>query len=143
MFLQHPFSANRQFRYLAVGVWNTLAGCGIYAGFYFVFRNQLHYLTIAVMAHLVAGLNSWVGFRYLVFHSKAPWLAEYLRFNLSCLMVLLFQLAGLWALVDYGGMHPIASQLVLVGLTVLLSYVVHSRFSFRQNVFQDSNDILH
>lgn len=138
---KHDFFSHRQFRYLAVGAWNTLVGCLMFAGFYFLLRSHLHYLSIAVIAHLLAALNSWVGFRWLVFRSKAPWLAEYMRFNLSSLFVLGLQLGGLWVLVDYGGLHPVASQLFLVVFTVILGYVIHSRFSFRQRVFQDQDEI--
>lgn len=139
-FLARPFFRHQRIRYLAVGAWNTLAGCGIFAAFYYLLQNRLHYLVIAVLAHLLAVGNSWLGFRWLVFRSKAAWFSEYLRFNLSCLMVLAFQLAGLWLLVDYANIHPVISQLALVVLTVLLGYAIHSKFSFRQSVFQEQDE---
>lgn len=125
--------------YLIVGGWNTLAGLGIFAGVYFFLSDTIHYLFVSMLAHAVAVLQSWFAYRSLVFHSKEPWLPEYVRFNLSALLVLIFQLFGLWVLVDHLKIHPLISQSILVVLTVILSYVIHTKFSFNQTVFKDTN----
>ena len=131
---------NRHNRYLAVGAWNTVAGLGIFAGFYFLLHHWWHYLAIAALSHFLSVCNAWLGFRIFVFRSRAARLPEFIRFNLSYLFVFVFQLAGMWVMVDYAGFHPIFSQVVLLILAVLLSYVMHSVFSFRQAVFNDGQE---
>jgi len=131
---------NRQYRYLAVGLWNTLVGVGIFSGLYFLFHQRLHYLAIAFLSYFLSVCHAWLGFRYFVFRSKAPWLQELLRFHFSYLFVFSFQLVGLWSLVDFAGVHPVVSQVVMLMLSVLLSYVMHTLFSFKQVVFHDGQE---
>lgn len=125
--------------YLIVGGWNTLAGLGIFAGVYFFLSNTIHYLFIATLAHVIAVFQAWFAYRTLVFHSKKPWFVEYFRFNLSALLVLIFQLFGLWVFVDHLKIQPLVSQSILVVLTVVFSYFVHTKFSFDQTVFKEPN----
>lgn len=131
----------RQYRYVFVGVWNTLAGCVIFAGLYFFLHDRWHYIAVAVVAHLAATMNSWLSFRQCVFYSNSPWLAEYLRFNLSSLVVLCFQVLGLWFLVDFLGLHPVTSQIGLAMSAALLGYLAHTTYSFRQKVVAEASNI--
>ncbi len=128
--------SQKKLRYLMVGAWNTLAGCSIFAGAYAIWGTTVHYLVIAILSHFVAVLQSWLTFRYLVFQSTAPRLREYLRFNISSLLILAIQMSGLWLLVDCFNLHPMLSQPVLVTMTVIAGYFVHSAFSFRKPMFK-------
>lgn len=127
--------SDEKLRYLAVGGWNTLAGCAIFALFYFLLADRMHYLAIAVLSHVVAVGNAWISYRRLVFRSRAPLLPEYLRFNVSSLTVLAANIALLWLLVDAAGLHPITSQVFAVVFTVIAGYLIHKRFSFRDRTF--------
>lgn len=127
--------SQKKLRYLIVGAWNTLAGCGIFAGAYAIWGTTVHYLVITIISHFIAVLQSWLTFRYLVFQSTAPCLSEYLRFNISSLLVLAIQMSGLWLLVDYFCLHPMFAQPVLVTITIVVGYFVHSTFSFRKPIF--------
>lgn len=122
---------SRRFRYLAAGGWNTLFGCALFAALYTALAGVMHYLAIAVVSHLIAVCQAWLIYRRLVFYSSEPWLQEYLRFNLSSLLVLGFQVAGLWTAVELLGFRPIISQAILVIMAVIFSYLIHANFSFR------------
>jgi putative flippase GtrA len=121
---------NRRFRFLAAGGWNTMIGCAVFALIYYLFDGRLHYLIIATIAHVIAVFNAWIVYRRFVFASRKPWFAEYLRFNVSSLIILGVQIAGLWILVNYFGFHPVPSQIALVLFIVMFSYVLHLKFTF-------------
>jgi putative flippase GtrA len=124
---------DEKLRYLVVGGWNTAFGCALYAALYALLATRVHYLALAVASHLLSVLNAWLCYRNFVFKSKGEPLAEYLRFNLSMLAVLLFQVGTLWVLVHFMGLHPVASQIAILVMTVILSYAIHSHFSFQKN----------
>ena len=122
---------NQQVRYVIVGGWNTMVGCGVFALLYCLFSSYLHYQVIAALSHCISVFHSWLMYRHFVFHSKAPMIMEYLRFNFSSLFVLGMQMAGLWMLVGHAGLNPLLSQPFIVMLTVLTGYLMHRYFSFK------------
>jgi putative flippase GtrA len=121
---------NLRFRFLAAVGWNTMIGCAVFALMYYLFNGRLHYLMIAAISHVIAVFNAWIVYRRIVFVSRKPWLPEYLRFNLSSLIILGAQMSGLWVLVDYFGFHPVPSQIALVLFIVMFSYALHLKFTF-------------
>jgi putative flippase GtrA len=117
-------------RYVVVGGWNTLAGYTIFFACYVLLAEQLHYMLIALLSHVVATLNAWVCYRRLVFFSTMRWFTEYLRFNLSCGLLIAFQLFILFVLSGLLGVHPLVAQAVAIIISVGVSYLVHKHFSF-------------
>jgi len=118
-------------RYLLVGGWNMLFGTAMFSSLYLLLSAHLHYLAILVISHVLSSINNWIMYRRLVFGSRADRLAEFVRFNVSSLIVLGFNFAGLWLLVSVFGLHPIVSQILLLVATVTLSYLIHAGYSFR------------
>lgn len=121
---------SRKVRFLAIGAWNTLFG---YLSFYVLFlivADRLHYLFVALIAHFVAVTQSYFTQRRLVFLSNAPIAREFLRFNTSHIGTLLFGLLAMSLLVETVGLSPLAAQAIIIVMSMILSYLLHSRFSF-------------
>lgn len=123
--------ASRKLRYLLVGGLNSLVGYGLGVGLYLLLSPALHILLIGLVANLLAISFSFTTQKLLVFRTKGRWLSEYLRSYLVYGGMGVMGTVLLWALVD--GIHlPIwIAQGVAIGLTVVLSYVGHARFTFR------------
>ncbi|MCF8198589.1 MAG: GtrA family protein [Sulfuritalea sp.] len=121
---------SRKLRFLVVGGWNTLFG---YLSFYVIYlltADRLHYLIIAILAHFVAVTQSYIMQRHVVFRSGAPVTIEFLRFNASHIGTLLFGLLSIYILVDAADLAPLAAQAIVILVSVILSYLLHSRISF-------------
>ncbi len=121
---------SRKLRFLVVGGWNTLFGYVSFYVLYLLAADRLHYLIIAVIAHFVAVTQSYVMQRRLVFRSAAPVPREFMRFNASLIGTLLFGLLTMALLVEAAGMSPLIAQAIVILLSVMLSYLLHSRLSF-------------
>lgn len=119
-------------RFLIVGAFNTAFGYCVFAFLYLLLGNRIHYLVVAVVAHAVSVLVSFTSQRQLVFRSRAPWLPEFIRFNLSLLSVFLGGLAALYGLVDGLGTPPLVGQAIVTVGSVVGSYFAHRHFSFRK-----------
>jgi putative flippase GtrA len=121
---------SRKLRFLVVGGWNTLFGYLSFYVLYVLAADHLHYLVIAVIAHFVAVTQSYVMQRRLVFRSDAPVAGEFLRFNASLVGTLLFGLLAMALLVEAAGLSPLVAQAIVIVMSVILSYLLHSRLSF-------------
>ncbi|WP_373921794.1 GtrA family protein [Undibacterium cyanobacteriorum] len=120
--------------YLLIGGTNTLAGIAIFSLLYWILHTTWHYQAITVLAHFISVFNSWFSYRCFVFKSKEPPLREYLRFNISSLLMLGFHMFGLLVLVDQLHVHPLISQPIVVLCAVVVSYVLHAKFTFRRSL---------
>lgn len=120
-----------KFRFLAIGAFNTGFGYLAFSALYLLLNRHLHYLLIGALAHAVSVVVAFTGQRRLVFRSHAPWLPEFVRFNLSLLAVFLGGLAGLYFLVEQAGTSPLLGQAIVTAVSVVGSYLAHRHFSFR------------
>jgi len=129
--LQSWWRLPQQFRFLLAGGYNTVFGYLVFGGLYLLFSQQVHYLIIAVLAHGCAVISAFIVHRRLVFRSSEPWPRSFVRFNASQLATLGFGIICLYVLVTYGRFRPLAAQAIVTTVSVLLTYLLHSRFSFR------------
>ena len=129
--MQSWWQLPQQFRFLLAGGYNTVFGYLMFSGLYLLCGEQVHYLIIAVLAHGIAVINAFIVHRRLVFRSLEPWFTSFVRFNVSQLAALAFGITCLYALVSYGRIRPLVAQAIVTTVSVLLTYLLHSRFSFR------------
>jgi putative flippase GtrA len=123
---------SERFRFLAVGAYNTLFGYVAFVLLYTWLHERMHYLVIAVIAHVIAVINAFFAHRILVFRARGNLLPDFVRFNVTTLGSTAIGLAGLALLVDLGGIHPLLAQGMVMAVTVIITYVAHKRFTFRR-----------
>lgn len=123
---------NEKLRFLIVGAYNTTFGYVVFMIFYYILHEQIHYLAIALLSHMVAVTSAFVLHRKVVFRSQVGLLPSFLRFNLSTATALLFSLVGMFLLVDFLGVRPLYAQAFVTCVTVVISYVLHRYYTFRE-----------
>ena len=121
---------NERFRFLAVGAYNTVFGYVAFAVLYTWLHARMHYLVIAVVAHAIAVVNAFFAHRILVFRAQGNLLPDFVRFNITTLGSTVIGLAGLALLVDFGGIHPLLAQGLVLAVTVVITYVAHKLYTF-------------
>jgi putative flippase GtrA len=117
-------------RFLAVGAYNTIFGYGLFSLLYLLFGNVVHYLVILPASHVVAVTNAYYAYRIVVFRNSHGGIRSYLRFHFVQLANLGFGMIALPLLVEVVGLYPILAQAVVVAISVILSYVIHKKFTF-------------
>ncbi len=123
----------REWRYLLVGGFNTLVGYGLGVGLYLMLSPQLHILIIGVIANILAITVSFTNFKYLVFRTQGHWWFEYARSFAVYGGTALLGIILLWFLVDGLAMPIWFAQGLAILLTAIVSYLGHSRFTFRRS----------
>jgi len=119
-----------QVLYLVVGGWNTAFGYGIWAPLQFLLGDHLHYLVVVLIAWPIAVLNAYLGYRYLVFHSRGSILAELPRFSLVYVATLAVNLVLLPIALRVLPFNIYVVQALLTMIAVVGSYLGHKYFSF-------------
>ena len=124
----------RQFRYVVVGVWNAMFGYGVVVWLYLWLSTDMHIVWIGVIANILAITMSFMTHKIFVFRSREYWLYEYLRSYVVYGSVSLIGILILWLLVDGLSVNIWIAQGVAIILTVIVSYIGHSRYTFKVKV---------
>ena len=118
------------FRYLIVGVWNTVFGIGLYWLAYGTLGKSVHYMLLAVPVNILAITNAFVCYKLIVFRTRGNWIKEYVK----CFIIYgggaLASMALLWLLVSCFRMNPAIANMVGSVIVVIGSYFGHKYFSF-------------
>ena len=127
-------------RFLLVGGFNTLFGCGLFALLNWSLRRiPAGYLLATFLSNLIAITVAFLGYKWFVFRTRGHYLREWLR----CVGVygtsMIIGLIGMAILVPLLRRHmerPQAASYVAAALmmvvTVVFSFIGHKRISFRQ-----------
>lgn len=124
---------NEKIRYLLIGGYNTLFGYGVFAVLWILWGQSLHYIVILSLSHVIAVTNAFFGYRILVFRKKGGAWGDFVRFNMVYLGAFVFNVLALPILIEAANLHPLVAQALLVIVTVVASYLLHRRFSFKLN----------
>jgi len=120
----------RIIRYLAVGVWNTLFGVGIFT-ILSLLLNERYYLLLSLFCNIIAITNAFLCYRYIVFRSQGSFWREYFRCYIVYGAGSLTGMAILALLVEACGFPPVTGNLISTAVVVSGSYLGHRFFSFR------------
>lgn len=124
---------NEKIRYILIGGYNTLFGYGVFAMLWMLWGHSLHYIILLALSHIFAVTNAFFGYRILVFRKKGDGWEDFVRFNMVYLGTFIFNVLALPVLIEIFNFHPLVAQAFLVIVTVVVSYLLHRRFTFRLN----------
>lgn len=117
--------------YLFVGGFNALAGYFIGVSVYKVLGENFGIVWVGIASNILSITVSFLTYKILVFRTKGKWLMEYLKAYLVYGGAALVGIFFLWIFVDLMKMSIWFAQALAIGLTVIFSYVGHSKFTFR------------
>ena|SRR4030067_2569452 len=119
-------------RYLLAGGWNTLFGYSTGIILYYSFSKYLHVIEIGVLANIIAITMAFLTYKLFVFQTKGNWLREYFRSYIVYGGMALLGIGLLWIMVDGLNIPFWLAQGLVVVAVVVISYISHSRFTFRK-----------
>lgn len=119
-----------QFRYLIVGVWNTIFGIGV---FYLLleFLIRVDYRLILFISFVAANLQSHLTQRALVWRSKERYIPEVVRFFVGAIGIFVINLSLLTFLVEFLGYETFKSQVVLTLVLTIANYFFQKHAVFK------------
>lgn len=117
-------------RYLIVGALNTAFGYLTGIAVYYLLSPRAHILVVGAIANVLAISFSFTTYKHYVFRTNGSWWREYLRSYLVYGGVALCGIVALWIMVDGLNIGIWVAQALAIALTVFISYLGHSRYTF-------------
>ncbi len=126
-------------RYLLVGIWNTVFGYGTYAGLTAILTPRIPhaYIAASIIGNVLAITEAFLAYKWLVFKTKGNYLQEWMRcvavYGGAALLSIILLPGVVFALRQWaglGGSAPYIAGALLLGLTVIISFLGHKNFSF-------------
>ena len=118
--------------YLVVGGWNTLFQYLSFSLLYYLLSGWLFSSLILFISYVLSSINGFLGFRYIVFQSRGHPLAEYARFQLVYLPLLVVNMVALPILLAYTPLNAYAVQAGFAVFSVIMGYLGNKHFAFRK-----------
>jgi putative flippase GtrA len=118
--------------YLVVGGWNTLFAFGSFSVLYYILQERLASSVVLALAYVVASVNGYLTFRYLVFAPVRHPVVEYLRYQAVYLPILGLNLIALPLALMYTNLSAYVIQALLAIFAVIAAYVGSKYFAFRK-----------
>lgn len=121
-------------RYLVVGGWNTLVFNGLFALLYALLQEALAPSVILLIAYLIASVNGYLSFRYLVFAPAGRPLIEYTRYQAVYLPILALNAVVLPLALQSTELSAYAIQAGFAAFSIVAAYLGNKYFAFRRPV---------
>lgn len=118
--------------FLIVGSWNTAFQYGVFALCWYLLGNRLHPTLILLISYLIASINGFLSFRYLVFKPATHPMIEYLRYQVIYIPLLVLNMIVLPLLLTHTSANAYLAQASFVVFGVLASYFGNKYFTFRK-----------
>jgi len=124
--------SREKIRYLLVGGFNTLVGYFIGIAIYKALGSNLGIIWVGIISNIFSITVSFLSYKTLVFKTKGMWLTEYMKSYMIYGGIVVISILFLWLFVEKMNISILLSQALVIGVTVTISYLGHSRFTFRR-----------
>ena len=128
-------------KFALVGIWNTIFGYLVFfildTFFEDIFtKRYFSYMSSMVLGQIIATINAFIFHKYVTFKSEIKGkgiVIEFFRFCLTYVVTFSLSLLLLPIFVEIVQFHPRIAAAIVMLICTIISYVGHSRFSFRNN----------
>ena len=117
--------------YLVVGGWNTVFQYAVFSACWYLLHDDLYPSLILLIAYLIASVNGFIGFRYVVFRSRGHPLKEYLKYQLVYGPLLALNMLVLPLALKYSSLNAYLVQALYAAFAVVVGYVGSKYYAFR------------
>ena len=117
-------------RFLIVGGWNTLFSFIVGPVIYYGLQENMHVLLVGAVAYVLTMTMAFLTHKLFVFRTKGNWMFEYLRSYVVYGGSAIIGIFALWGLVDGMAVPFWLAQVLIVLVTVTISYFGHKKFTF-------------
>jgi putative flippase GtrA len=118
--------------YLVVGGWNTLFQYSVFVACWFLLSKRMPAAVILLIAYLIASVNGFLGFRYIVFKPVRHPVIEFARYQVIYVPILILNMIGLPLLLKHTALNAYTIQALFVVFAVVAAYVGNKYFTFRR-----------
>jgi putative flippase GtrA len=123
---------DKRIRFLIAGALNTAFGFGCFVAYHHLLGERWGYMVTLALTHVTSVLFAYASHRSFVFRVSGRLLLDLWRFESVYLAALGLNAVLLPLLVELAGAPVLLAQGAITCLNVVVSWLGHSRFSFRR-----------
>lgn len=125
---------NKKIKFIIAGSINTCFGYFIGILNFIIFYPKLNIIIISVLNNFLAISFSFLTYKFFVFKTKKTnWKTEYIKSYVVYLFVFLINTIVLWFSIEKMNLNIYISQAIAIIASVIISFVGHNKFTFRNN----------
>lgn len=128
LFLRNNAQMKQIFKFLGIGLLNTLVGYGVF----FFLVNYTNYLLALLIAHIIGVIHSYIWNKYWIFKIKEFDFLEFIRFNVIYAVVFIVNATALFICVDLIQVNPKLAQLLLLPVITAVSFFGQKLWTFKK-----------
>jgi putative flippase GtrA len=137
--LKHLYNADKRFRFILVGVLNTFIGYLVFIVFDYLFSHffssrSAAYMISLILSNVLSITSAYFFHKYFTFKSGVRGIhsiLEYFRFSVTYLFTFFLSIILMLIFVELLHFSPRLAMAPILGICTILSYLGHSRFSFK------------
>ena len=119
------------FRFIVVGVWNTVFSYLVFSVMYYWFGGGIGDVAVQAFAGVIGITQAYIMHRLLTYRSNGDWLSGYFRFYIVYGGQVLFQSVFFFVFSTWLGYNGYLVQFVVNAFFTIISYWAHKNFSFK------------
>jgi putative flippase GtrA len=127
----HQALQDRRLRFLIAGGWNTVFGYTSFAVLYWLLSRRIHYLVILVGVAVINITMAFFTHKFFVFRTRGNYVREYLRYYVVYAVPVGIGFIAFPFCIEFLHMNAYLTQLLITGITVVMSYFGHKHVTFR------------
>lgn len=117
-------------KYVIAGIWNSIFGVVLFATLIHFFENVLGYAVILGISYPISIVQSHYVQRRFVWESSYSYKKELTRFGAVYFFQFAANLVLLSIAVEIFGLPVLISQIVIVAILILISFVINKKWTF-------------
>lgn len=137
-------SHNTEIKFALVGIWNTIFGYLVFFILDTIFehlfvKRYFAYMSAMILGQIISTVNAFIFHKYITFKSKVRGkgvIIEFSRFCLTYIVTFCLSLILLPFFVEIFQIQPKISAAIVILICTVISYVGHSRFSFKGRFYE-------
>jgi putative flippase GtrA len=123
---------NDKLRFVLVGLLNTLIAFALFTALVLFSRPGFQVLYVIILSSSLSYVSGFFLYKKFVWRESAASIYEFIKFVKSNLVFLTLNLMSLYLFVNRLNFDPIAVQLFTTGILVVVSFLIHDRWTFSQ-----------
>lgn len=130
-FMQKWFQLDERWRFLIVGLGNTLIRYLIFVGLG-LWLSVVRYQLILLLSWLLSSLTAFLAYKFWVFATQGNHLKEYMKSLLVWTVSYFLNSVMLEFLVTYINLHVFLAQAAAIAVITVVNYLLFKHFAFKQ-----------
>ncbi|MDR2008019.1 MAG: GtrA family protein [Alphaproteobacteria bacterium] len=126
------FSLPQFIRFILVGGYNTVFGYAVFALFYYLWGDYLHYAMVLLLSYIIGILNNFVLFKIFVFRTAGNWLKEAINTYISYAFLYPINYLLLFITINFYGLSAYVGQAIAAIIMPIITYFVLKLFAFKK-----------